>query len=193
MHRFIIKTLSALSTFILAMVLHPTVQARAQSELDAVLGKGTLPSFSHMNEDELPFLMAVVKESLRWHPVTPFGVPHQLIKDDVYKGYTLPKGTIIIPNTWYVDMLSTFSLEKFVVLILGWWYDRAFLHDSEAYPDPLDFKPERFLTSEGKFNHAVRDPELAAFGYGRRIWCVYLVPKCTDLNEIYALAAPGNI
>lgn len=32
--------------------------------------------------------------------------------------------------------------------------------------------PERFLTSDGKLNPTVQDPELAAFGYGRRIWYV---------------------
>ena len=90
------------------MVLYPDAQARAQSELDAVLGKGVLPSFNNMNEEDLPFLMAVVKESLRWNPVAPFGIPHKLIEDDVYKGYTLPKDTIVIPNTWYVNMLSHF-------------------------------------------------------------------------------------
>ena len=100
------------------MVLHPTAQAKAQSELDKVLGKGVLPSFDNMNEEDLPFLMAVVKESLRWNPVTPFGVPHQLIKEDTYKEYTLPKGTIIIPNTWYVDILHIFPGEKSVVLIM---------------------------------------------------------------------------
>ena len=110
------KTLSALSTFILAMVLYPAAQARAQSELDAVLGKGVLPSFNNMNEEELPFLMAVVKESLRWNPVTPFGVPHQLIQEDTYKGYTLPKGTIVIPNTWYVDIFS-----REIRGAYGWW------------------------------------------------------------------------
>ena len=98
------------------MVLYPAAQARAQSELDAVLGKGVLPSFNNMNEEELPFLMAVVKESLRWNPVTPFGVPHQLIQEDTYKGYTLPKGTIVIPNTWYVDIFS-----REIRGAYGWW------------------------------------------------------------------------
>ena len=76
----------------------------------------------------------------------------------------------------------------------GGWDGRAFLHDSEAYPDPLAFKPERFLTSEGKFNHAIRDPELAAFGYGRRIWCVYIVSNCyhQNVNDDYMLAVLDN-
>ena len=183
------KTLSALSTFILAMVLYPDAQARAQSELDSVLGKGVLPSFNNMNEEDLPFLMAVVKESLRWNPVIPIGVPHQLIKDDVYKGYTLPKGTIVIPNTWYVDVLLQLNLR-----CLRTDDGRAFLHDNEAYPDPLAFKPERFLTREGKFDHTVRDPELAAFGYGRRIWCVHMISDYNGqiINEGYVLVALGN-
>lgn len=43
------------------------------------------------------------------------------------------------------------------------------LHDENIYPDPLAFKPERFL-NDGKINPSVRDPELVAFGFGRRIW-----------------------
>lgn len=80
------------------MVKYPDVQAKAQAELDGVLGHGYLPTFE--NEDELPYLSAVVKETLRWESVTPLGVPHLLTKDDVYKGYLLPAGAIIVANSW---------------------------------------------------------------------------------------------
>jgi len=42
------------------------------------------------------------------------------------------------------------------------------LHDEKAYPEPFVFKPERFLTKDGKLNPDVQDPTLFAFGYGRR-------------------------
>ena len=32
------------------------------------------------------------------------------------------------------------------------------------YPDPYAYKPERFLTADGKLNRDVRDPSLYAFG-----------------------------
>jgi len=44
---------------------------------------------------------------------------------------------------------------------------RAILHDPEQYPDPLEFKPDRFL-KDGALDPTVQDPDSAAFGYGRR-------------------------
>jgi hypothetical protein len=43
---------------------------------------------------------------------------------------------------------------------------RAILHDEEIYPDPLTFNPERFMKSNTSLNP---DPELYAFGFGRRL------------------------
>jgi cytochrome P450 len=43
------------------------------------------------------------------------------------------------------------------------------LHDEAVYPDPFTFKPERFLTKDGKIDKTVRDPRHACFGFGRRI------------------------
>ncbi len=51
------------------MVLYPEVQRKAQAEIDEVVGKGRLPVFS--DEEELPYVQAVLKEVLRWHPVAP--------------------------------------------------------------------------------------------------------------------------
>lgn len=45
---------------------------------------------------------------------------------------------------------------------------RAILNDEKVYPDPFTFRLERFL-KDGKLDPDVQDPELAAFGYGRRI------------------------
>jgi len=43
------------------------------------------------------------------------------------------------------------------------------LHDENVYPDPFVFKPERFLTKDGKIDNTTRDPRHACFGFGRRI------------------------
>ena len=64
-------SVSSLNTFILAMVLYPHVQLKAQEELDRTLPPGELPDFSY--ESSLPYVSAVVKEILRWKPVTPIG------------------------------------------------------------------------------------------------------------------------
>ncbi|TFY82498.1 hypothetical protein EWM64_g1513 [Hericium alpestre] len=132
-------TVSALSTAILALLLHPEVQQRAQREIDSTVGRERLPSFD--DRAELPYVSAVCKEVLRWQVVANLGVPRASLADDVYEGMFIPKGTQIFPNVW------------------------AMLHDSEKYPEPEAFKPERFLTPEGKLNNDNVD---AAFGFGRR-------------------------
>jgi len=74
---------------------------------------------------------------------TPVGVPHATSEDDVYEGYFIPKGSIVIANAW------------------------GMLHDPITYPEPSSFKPERFLTSDGSFRD---DPLIiSAYGFGRRL------------------------
>ena len=58
-------------TFFLAMALYPEVQAKAQSEIDRITGGNRLPSYE--DRDSLPYLNAMIKEVLRWNPVTPLG------------------------------------------------------------------------------------------------------------------------
>ncbi|KAI9435475.1 cytochrome P450 [Lactarius indigo] len=134
-------TISALSSFFLALLLYPDVQTRAQAEIDQVIGRSRLPAFS--DRPKLPYVDAICKELLRWRLVLPLGVAHATTEDDVYMGYFIPKGTTVLANTW------------------------AILHDAEVYVEPEEFKPERFLTADGK----VRDDPLLvyAFGYGRRV------------------------
>lgn len=91
-------TVSALYTFYLAMTLHPDKMKRAQEEIDAVLGKDALPC----EEDckSLPYVEAVMLESLRWHLVAPLGLPHAAQEDSEFRGYFIPKGSIMIANNW---------------------------------------------------------------------------------------------
>jgi cytochrome P450 len=76
--------------FFMAMALHPAVQKRIQDEIDRVVGTDRLPTFE--DRPSLPLVDAVVREILRWRPVVPLAIPHTAIKDDVYKGYFIPKG-----------------------------------------------------------------------------------------------------
>ena len=46
---------------------------------------------------------------------------------------------------------------------------RAILHDEAHFPDPEAYKPERFLAEDRSLDPSVRDPTVAAFGFGRRI------------------------
>jgi len=114
------------------------VQIKAQDELDRVVGRERLPDFS--DQEDLPYISALIKEVLRWFPIIPLGVPHVNIIDDEYKGMHIPKGSVISPNVW------------------------AMVRDKEAYGSDSDlFRPERFL--EG----SLRDPSQIVFGFGRRI------------------------
>ena len=68
---FFLQTSAAVQSFVLAMVLYPEVQKRAQEEIDSILGHGRLPGFE--DENALPYLKAVRHELLRWSPPGPLG------------------------------------------------------------------------------------------------------------------------
>ncbi|KAG6855532.1 hypothetical protein H0H87_001515, partial [Tephrocybe sp. NHM501043] len=142
-----LTTLSALSSFVLAILLHPEVQIKAQEELDRVLGNSRLPEFS--DRKDLPYICAIVKEVLRWSPVAPLGLPHMVTRDDEFNGFFIPAGTAIVGNTW------------------------AILHDPRTFPNPSIFNPDRFLEPncpEGRSpDFSPLDPLSVAFGYGRRV------------------------
>ncbi len=87
---------ATMQTLFVAMAHYPEVQAKAQAELDAVVGPHRLPEFN--DRDELVYVNAVIKETLRWMTVFPFVIPHVTVEDDEYRGYFLPAGTVLIPN-----------------------------------------------------------------------------------------------
>lgn len=125
------------------MALHPDVQKKAHKALDAVLQGQRLPDFNDFG-GHIPYVDAVVNEVLRWNPATPFAVYHVASEDDSYKGYEIPKGSIMIPNLW------------------------ALLHQESVFgPDTDKFIPERFLQPDGQLNPDILDLDIA-FGFGRR-------------------------
>lgn len=108
------------------MVLHPEVQKKAQAEIDQVVGRDRLPVYS--DRSRLPYVDAVMKEVLRWHPPVPMSkkvlftlkkftthittrclVPRHSIQDDVYEGYFIPAGSSFIINVWYASCLGISS------------------------------------------------------------------------------------
>ncbi|KAJ3863973.1 cytochrome P450 [Lentinula novae-zelandiae] len=92
----LILTHCILSTFILAMVLHPEVFKKAQAEMDDVVGMDRLPTFE--DRSSLPYLECVLKEVCRWNVPVPLGLPHRLMDVDVYRNYHIPKGTTVMAN-----------------------------------------------------------------------------------------------
>lgn len=82
----------------------PDVQELAQQEIDNVVGRNRLPTYDDWGS--LPYTEAIMWEVLRWRPVLPLGVPHRVTDDDIYKGYLIPKGELLICISWYVDLIS---------------------------------------------------------------------------------------
>lgn len=97
------------------MALHPEKQRLAQEELERVVGSDRLPQIT--DKDSLPYINAVIKEVMRWHPMVPLselfsqwpvttthnpvqGLARMTAEDDEYEGYFIPKGTIVLPNSW---------------------------------------------------------------------------------------------
>lgn len=77
------------------MALSPDVQKKAQRQLDRVVGSTRLPDFDDIMQ--MPYIQALAMETLRWMPVAPFGIPHAVTADDVYNGYHISKGTVLVP------------------------------------------------------------------------------------------------
>ncbi|KAH7905082.1 cytochrome P450 [Hygrophoropsis aurantiaca] len=135
-------TTSTLKVFVLATVLHPEVQERAWLSIQSMIGTTRLPNFD--DRASLPYIDALLRETLRWYPIIPIGIPHATYTEDIYNGYYIPQGAMILPNVW------------------------AMTRNEAKYPNPEEFKPERFLDSNGALTD---DTCSMAFGFGRRI-CV---------------------
>ncbi|KAJ3849625.1 cytochrome P450 [Lentinula lateritia] len=135
-------TVVTLWSFFLAMTKYPEFQKKAQEELDRVVGAKRLPDFD--DRDSLPYIQAIVYEVMR-QPITPSSLPHFSSEEDVYDGYRIPKGSIVIANVW------------------------AMLHEEKIYTDPYIFNPDRYIRiADGQLDHDVVKP-LAGFGFGRRV------------------------
>ncbi|KAI1792390.1 cytochrome P450 [Ganoderma leucocontextum] len=135
-------TAGTLCVFFLAMLHFPEAMRKAQAELDRVVGPDRLPGFE--DRDRLPYLQALINETLRWRPIAVLGgSPHAVIADDEYNGMYIPKGATVFGNL------------------------AGIMHDPIMFPSPDDFRPERFLETT---NPRLLDFNLP-FGFGRRI-CV---------------------
>ncbi|EGN97598.1 hypothetical protein SERLA73DRAFT_75263 [Serpula lacrymans var. lacrymans S7.3] len=154
-------TTATLVSFILAMVLYPNVQEQARAEIESVVGRDRLPNFD--DRDSLPYVEAVVRETQRWHPIAPLGVAHAAVNDDIYEGYYIPKGQLLLFPV--ADKLLTWDSFSGATVIANAW---AISQNEANYHNPSDFNPQRFFTVDGKLND---DKVLYAFGFGRRI-CV---------------------
>lgn len=159
--------------------MYPELQKRAQREVDSVTDGKRLPLMN--DRESLSFVNAFLKELARWYTVVPLGTPsfcqhsaipsyityiglaHVSAEDSEYDGYFIPKGAIVMTNTWYAFTYSLISHPSHTQS------DRSILHDPEVYENPMQFNPDRFLKN-GRLDPSVPDPaSIGAFGYGRRV------------------------
>ncbi|XP_057473779.1 cytochrome P450 78A5-like [Actinidia eriantha] len=136
-------TVAILLEWIIArMVLHPDIQAKAQSEIDSVVGKTRTVLDSDL--PNLPYLLAIVKETLRMHPPGPLLSWARLAIHDTHVGdHFIPAGTTAMVNMW------------------------AITHDERIWSEPNEYMPERFMEEDVTIMGS--DLRLAPFGSGRRV------------------------
>ncbi|XP_024531689.1 cytochrome P450 71A1-like [Selaginella moellendorffii] len=115
-------TISALEWMMAEMANNPQVVKKAQDELDKVIGKGRLVEESDLMS--LPYIEAIVKETLRLHPPLPLALPHFSRKETTVNGYRIPAGCTMLINIWAIG------------------------RDQTYWSEPEVFRPERFLENQ---------------------------------------------
>ncbi|KAM7493625.1 hypothetical protein LguiB_028234 [Lonicera macranthoides] len=136
------------------LIRHPHKMEKLRREIaDSVGAKGKIEESEIVG---LPYLQAVVKETLRLHLAVPLLLPHKTKKQVTVYGYEIPKDTQVLVNAW------------------------AIARDPAHWENPTIFMSYRFLDSELDFKG--QDFTFLPFGSGRRI-CpgVYLAQRVVSL------------
>ncbi|XP_050391263.1 cytochrome P450 2B5 isoform X1 [Patella vulgata] len=132
-------TATTLRWALIFLVRHPHIQELMCKEMTNHLGQDRSPDMAV--KPKLIYTRCVILEIQRMADIAPFSVPHATSESTGFKDYFIPKGTIVIPNLHSV------------------------LKDPEIWKDPEEFRPERFLDSDGKVN---KPDEFIPFFIGRR-------------------------
>ncbi|CAL4931118.1 unnamed protein product [Urochloa decumbens] len=121
---------------------NPKVLAKAIEELERVIGRDRLVG----EEDipNLPYMEAIVKETMRLHPVAPLLTPRVSREDASVGRYDIPAGTRVLVNVWAIG------------------------RDPAVWEAPMEFRPERFIGGDS-VDVKGQDFKLLPFGSGRRM------------------------
>ncbi|KAM1055533.1 hypothetical protein FF1_029063 [Malus domestica] len=135
-------TLSSIEWGIAELVNHPKIQKKLREELDAVLGRGV--QITEPDIQQLPYLQAVIKETLRLRMAIPLLLPHMNLQDAKLDRFDIPVESKILVNAWWLA------------------------NNPAMWKKPEEFRPERFLEEESKVEANGNDFRYLPFGVGRR-------------------------
>lgn len=137
----------------MAELLHnPITLKKVQAELRRTLSPEK--KLEEKDIENLPYLKAVIKETLRLHPPLPFLLPHMATNSCKMLGYHIPKETQILVNAWAIG------------------------RDPKSWDEPLVFKPERFLDQHNVLDYKGQHFEFIPFGSGRRMCPAIPLASC---------------
>ncbi|XP_065145188.1 cytochrome P450 2F2-like isoform X2 [Paramisgurnus dabryanus] len=132
-------TSNTLRTLTLYLMTYTYIQERCQQEIDEVLG--ACEHVTYEDRNAMPYIQAVIHEAQRVGDLAPLSMFHSTTTNTQLHGYSIPKGTIIIPN------LS------------------SALRDKSQWKFPDEFNPENFLNEKGEF---VKPDAFMPFSVGSR-------------------------
>uniref|UniRef100_A0A8C5D962 Cytochrome P450 2F5-like n=1 Tax=Gouania willdenowi TaxID=441366 RepID=A0A8C5D962_GOUWI len=121
------------------LIKYPKIQEAMQQEIDGVVGQTRSPTME--DRKSMPFTDAVLHEIQRFMDIVPMSIPHYALKDIIFRGFTIPKKTLIIPLLHSV------------------------LKEEKMWDTPWSFNPQHFLDEDGKFKN---NPASIPFSAGKR-------------------------
>ncbi|XP_042557826.1 cytochrome P450 2U1 [Dipodomys spectabilis] len=133
-------TTNSLLWCLLYMSLNPDVQEKVHEEIERVIGSDRAPSLT--DKTHMPYTEATIMEVQRLTVVVPLAIPHMTSEKTVLQGYTIPKGTMVLPNLWSIH------------------------RDPAIWEKPDDFYPNRFLDDQGQL---IKKETFIPFGIGKRV------------------------
>ncbi|KAH7447539.1 hypothetical protein KP509_01G110800 [Ceratopteris richardii] len=134
-------TLRTLEWGLAEIVNNPEIQKKIREEMDTVLGKGV--PITEPDVSSLPYLHAVLKETMRLHMPVPLLLPHMNLQHEKLGGYDIPAKSEVVVNAWWLA------------------------NNPEWWEKPEEFHPERFLGPQ-KMDVNGNDFRFIPFGVGRR-------------------------
>ncbi|XP_078103060.1 cytochrome P450 2F3-like [Sander vitreus] len=132
-------TSSTLRFGLSVLIKYPKIQEKMQQEIDTVIEKERLPYME--DRKSLPFTDAVLHEIQRLLDIVPMSIPHYALQDISFRGYTIPKATLIIPLLHSV------------------------LKEEKQWETPWSFNPQHFLDQNDNFK---KNPAFLPFSAGKR-------------------------